>query len=123
MQKLTRAEEEIMQVIWKLEKCLLKSIMAAIPEPKPAQSTVSTLVKILENKGFVDHKAYGRTFEYFPLVSKDDYAKAYFGNFLENYFGGSFKRMLSFFAQEKDLDLKTLDEVMGELDSNDNKGE
>lgn len=123
MQKLTRAEEEIMQVIWKLEKGLLKEIMLALPDPKPAQSTVSTLVKILEKKGFVDHKAYGRTFEYFPLISKDDYAKAYFGNFLENYFGGSFKRMLSFFAQEKDLDLKTLDEVMGELDQNEQKGE
>lgn len=118
MQKLTRAEEEIMQVIWKLEKGLLKDLMGAMPDPKPAQSTVSTLVKILENKGFVDHKAYGRTYEYFPVVSKDDYAKAYFGNFLENYFGGSFKRMLSFFAQEKDLDLKTLDEIMEELDTN-----
>lgn len=115
MQKLTRAEEQIMQTIWDLEKGLLKEIMDALPEPKPKQSTVSTLVKILEKKGFVDHKAYGRTFEYFPLVSKDEYAKAYFGKFLDSYFGGSFKRMLSFFVEEKDLDLNTLDEVMGEV--------
>ncbi len=115
MQKLTRAEEQIMQVVWELEKGLLKDIIEAIPEPKPKQSTVSTLIKILENKGFVDHKAYGRTFEYYPLVSRDDYAKAYFGTFLDSYFGGSFKRMLSFFVEEKDLDLSTLDAVMGEV--------
>ncbi len=115
MQKLTRAEEELMQVIWRLKKGLLKEIMEAIPEPKPAQSTVSTLLRILKKKGFVGHKAYGKTYEYFPLVKKDEYAKAYFGNFLENYFGGSFKRMLSFFAKEEDLDMKTLDEIMGEI--------
>lgn len=115
MQKLTRAEEQIMQAVWELEKGILKQIIEALPDPKPKQSTVSTLIKILENKGFVDHKAYGRTFEYFPIVSRDEYAKAYFGKFLDSYFGGSFKRMLSFFVQEQDLDLNTLDEVMGEV--------
>ena len=119
MQKLTRAEEDIMQVIWQLEKGLLKDVMEAIPDPKPSQSTVSTLIRILRKKGFVDHNAYGKTYEYFPLVSKDDYAKAYFGNFLDNYFGGSFKRMLSFFAKEENLDLKTLDELMKDMETED----
>ncbi|MCB9233853.1 MAG: BlaI/MecI/CopY family transcriptional regulator [Bacteroidia bacterium] len=112
MQKLTRAEEEVMQVIWDLEKGLLKDIMQAMPEPRPSQSTVSTVIRILETKGFVDHKAYGKTFEYFPIVQKEDYARAYMGNFIQNYFNGSFKQMLSFFVEEKDIDLKTLNELM-----------
>lgn len=114
MQKLTRAEEELMHKLWDLDRAFLKDILDAMPEPKPAQSTVSTLLKILENKGFVDHKAYGKSFEYFPLVSRKDYTKAYFGQYLDNYFGGSFKRMLHFFLKEDDLDLQTLDELMRE---------
>lgn len=122
MQKLTRAEEDIMQVLWQLDKALLKDLMAAMPEPKPAQSTVSTLVRILEKKGFVDHKAYGKTYEYFPLVKKGEYAQQYMGNFVENYFGGSFKRMLSFFAKNEELDLETLDAVMREVQEDEKGG-
>jgi predicted transcriptional regulator len=114
MQKLTRAEEEIMQKLWKLERAFLKEIIAAFPEPKPAQSTVSTLLKILENKGFVDHETFGKSFQYYPKVSKGDYSKAFFGTFLQNYFGGSFKKMLHFFVEENDLDLATLDELVRE---------
>lgn len=114
IQKLTRAEEELMQKLWKLERAFLKDIIGSFPEPRPAQSTVSTLLKIMEKKGFVDHKTYGKSFEYFPLVSKQDYAKAYFGTFLNSYFGGSFKKMLSFFVEEDDLDLATLDELVRE---------
>jgi BlaI family penicillinase repressor len=114
MQKLTRAEEELMQKLWDLEKALLKDIIDAMPEPRPAQSTVATLLKILETKGFVDHTTYGKTFEYFPRVSRSEYSKAYFGQYLNNYFGGSFKKMLHFFMEEDDLDLQTLDELMRE---------
>ena len=112
MQKLTRAEEELMQKLWDKERAFLKDIIEAMPEPKPAQSTVATLLKIMETKGFVGHKTYGKTFEYYPLVSRKDYTKAYFGQYLNNYFGGSFKQMLHFFMQEEDLDLQTLDELM-----------
>ncbi|MEL6672301.1 MAG: BlaI/MecI/CopY family transcriptional regulator [Bacteroidota bacterium] len=121
MQKLTRAEEELMQVIWKLEKGFLKDIMEAIPTPKPSQSTVSTILRILEKKGFVAHKVYGKSHEYYPLVPKGSYAKAFFQQFLQNYFNGSMPSMLSFFHKEGDLKMKDLDEMMRtfELDTND----
>lgn len=112
MQKLTRAEEQIMQVIWDLEAAFLKEIMEALEEPKPSQSTVSTIIRILSEKGFVDHKAFGKSYQYFPLVSKADYARDYMGDFVGNYFGGSFKKMLSFFIQSEEVDLETLDELM-----------
>ena len=114
MQKLTRAEEELMHKIWDLEKAFLKDIIEALPEPRPAQSTVATLLKIMETKGFIGHKAYGKSFEYFPIVTRKDYTKAYFGQFLNSYFGGSFKKMLHFYMEEDDLDLQTLDELMRE---------
>lgn len=114
MQKLTRAEEELMQRLWNLERAFLKDIIEAMPEPRPAQSTVATLLKIMENKGFVGHKAYGKSFEYFPMVSRREYSKAYFGHYLDSYFGGSFKKMLHFLMEEDDLDLQTLDEWMRE---------
>lgn len=114
MQKLTRAEEELMQKIWDLEKAFLKDIIEVMPDPKPAQSTVATLLKIMETKGFIGHKAYGKSFEYFPIVTRRDYTKAYFGQYLNSYFGGSFKKMLHFYMEEDDLDLQTLDELMRE---------
>ena len=80
MQKLTRAEEELMQKIWDLEKAFLKDIIEAMPDPKPAQSTVATLLKIMETKGFIGHKAYGKSFEYFPIVTRKDYTKRISGN-------------------------------------------
>ena len=76
-QELTKAELEIMQVIWQKEKVLVHDVLAELPEPKPAYNTVSTIVRILENKGFVSHKAYGRTYEYFPIVAKEDYTNTY----------------------------------------------
>ncbi|RMG54250.1 MAG: BlaI/MecI/CopY family transcriptional regulator [Bacteroidetes bacterium] len=112
MQKLTKAEEELMQVLWDLDRAFLKELMAAIPEPKPAQSTVLTVLRILESKGFVAHEAYGRAFQYYPVVSKEAYAKAYFRQFLGKYFDGSAKRLLSFFSQEGEIDLQDLDEVL-----------
>lgn len=119
MQKLTRAEEQLMQVLWNLEKAFLKDLMGAIPEPKPSQSTVSTVLRILESKGFVAHKAYGKSYEYFPLVEKDAYAKAFFQQFLGNYFNGSFKQLLSFFSREGDLKLSELDELLKQLKQSD----
>lgn len=118
MQKLTRAEEELMQKLWDLDKAFLKDIIEAMPEPKPAQSTVATMLKIMETKGLVDHTVYGKSFEYFPLISREEYSKAYFGQYLNNYFGGSFKKMLHFFMEEDDLDLQTLDELMREHSDN-----
>ncbi|MEO0895841.1 MAG: BlaI/MecI/CopY family transcriptional regulator [Bacteroidota bacterium] len=115
MQKLTKAEEQIMQVIWKVEKGFLKEIMEALPEPKPKQSTVSTIIRILKEKGFVDYHAFGKSFQYYPLVSKDAYAKQYFRRFLSQYFDGSMTQMLSFFHKEGDLSLQEMDSLMDEL--------
>jgi len=100
MRELTRAEEQVMQILWKIKKGFVKDILEHIDEPKPAYNTVSTIVRILQDKGFVSHKAYGRTHEYFPLISKSDYSKAHLNNFVKNYFSNSFEKMVSFFARE-----------------------
>ena len=117
--KLTRAEEELMQVLWKVKKAFLKDIMAAFPEPRPAQSTISTVLRILEEKKFVAHKTYGKAHEYYPLIEKEDYAKDYFHSFLGKYFNGSFEQLLSFFMKEGSLSIEELDEVMRQMEKQD----
>ena len=86
MRELTRAEEQVMQSLWKIEKGFVKDILDQFSEPKPAYNTVSTIVRILQDKGFIAHKAYGRTHEYFPLVSKDEYSKSHLNSFVKDYF-------------------------------------
>lgn len=112
MKELTKAEEQIMQILWQIEKGFVKDVIEKLPEPKPAYNTVSTIIRILEQKGFVGHNAYGKTHEYFPVVAKEKYSKFYFNNFLSGYFNGSFERLVSFFAQENDLDIKDVEELM-----------
>ena len=111
MKKLTKAEEQIMQVLWELEKGFVNDIVSLLPDPKPAYNTVSTIVRILEQKGFIAHKAYGRTHEYFPLVHKEDYSREYLNNFTQNYFSNSYKALASFFAQSETLSIKELEEI------------
>ena len=115
MKELTKAEEQIMQELWILEKAFVKEIVDKLPEPKPAYNTVSTIIRILEKKGFVDHCAYGKTHQYFPLISKPDYTKSYFKNFLSGYFGNSFQEMVSFFAKEDKMSLSELEEIIKEV--------
>ena len=115
MKELTKAEEQIMQELWILEKAFVKEIVDKLPEPKPAYNTVSTIIRILEKKGFVDHCAYGKTHQYFPLISKPDYTKSYFKNFLSGYFGNSFQEMVSFFAREDKMSLSELEEIIKEV--------
>lgn len=114
MQKLTRAEEELMQVLWQLEGGFLKEIMDAVPEPKPSQSTVSTILRILQDKGFVGHEAFGKSFRYHALVGREEYAQQFVGSFVERFFNGSYKKMLSFFIDKEEIDLSTLDEMLRE---------
>ena len=102
-QELTRAELEIMQVIWKKGKVLVHDILEEMPEPRPAYNTVSTIVRILESKGFVSHKAYGRTYEYFPLVAKEEYTGTYMRTVLDNFFDGSVSRMVNFFSPKRPM--------------------
>ncbi len=103
MQKLTKAEEEVMQIIWELNECFVKEILEEMPEPKPPYNTVSSVVRILEKKGFVDFKAFGKTHQYFPIVSKDEYGKSELIKVMDGYFSGSFKNLVSFFSNEKQL--------------------
>jgi predicted transcriptional regulator len=117
MRELTRAEEQVMQVLWKLKKGFVKDILEHFDEPKPAYNTVSTIVRILQDKGFVDHKAYGRTHEYFPLVSKDEYSTTHLTTFVNDYFSNSFGEMVSFFAKEKGISVKEMEEIMKIMES------
>ena len=112
MRELTRAEEEIMQVLWKLKKGFVKDILEHFSDPRPAYNTVSTIVRILQDKGFVDHKAYGRTHEYFPLISKSEYSKSHLSTFVNDYFSNSFGKMVSFFAKENSISVKEMEEIM-----------
>ena len=111
MKKLTHAEEQIMQVLWDLEKGFVNDIVSRLPDPKPAYNTVSTIVRILEQKGFVGHKAYGRTHEYYPLINKDEYSREYLDNFTQNYFSNSYKALASFFANTQNLSIRELEEI------------
>lgn len=114
-QELTRAELEIMQVLWAKEAVVVHDILDEMDEPKPAYNTVSTIVRILEKKGFVSHKAYGKTHEYYPLIPKDDYARRYMDTVLNNFFGGSVSRLVSFFSENKAISLEETDAILDML--------
>ena len=117
MRELTRAEEQVMQVLWKIKKGFVKDILEHFDEPKPAYNTISTIVRILQDKGFVGHKAYGRTHEYFPLVSKNDYSEMHMKTFVKDYFSNSFEKMVSFFAKEKRISVREMEEIMKIMDN------
>ncbi len=118
IKELTKAELEIMQIIWKRGKVLVHDVLEDMSEPKPAYNTVSTIVRILEKKEFVSHKAYGKTYEYFPLVAKEDYTRLYMKNVLNNFFGGSLSSMVSFFAADKSISAQESDEILKMLKEN-----
>ncbi len=111
MKELTKAEEQIMQILWDIKKGFVNDILQKLPLPKPAYNTVSTIVRILERKGFVGYKAYGKTHEYFPLVSKREYTKSYFKGFMNNYFGNSYQALASFFTMENSLSIQEMEEI------------
>jgi|TARA_R110002050_G_scaffold204633_1_gene340390 BlaI family transcriptional regulator, penicillinase repressor len=115
MKELTKAEEQVMQLLWKKEKAFVKELIEQMPEPKPAYNTVSTIIRILEKKGFVAYEAFGKTHRYFPLISKKEYTRKYMKNFMKGYFSNSFKEMVSFFAREDNMSLAELEELMKEV--------
>ena len=119
MKKLTKTEEEIMQIIWHLEKCFVKDIIDKIADPKPPYQTISSVVRILEKKGFVAYKAYGKTHEYYPIIEKSKYRKNIFNSLFTNYFDGSFKQLASFFVHEKNIDTNELKDLLKELENDD----
>ena len=114
--ELTKAEEQIMQILWDKKKAFVNDLLEVFSEPKPAYNTVSTFIRILEKKGFVSHKAYGNTFQYFPLVSKKAYTKLTFQTLLNGYFSNSFQQMVSFFAKEEKLSISEMEEIKRIMD-------
>ena len=115
IKELTKAEEEIMQILWDLESAFVKDIIEEFPEPKPAYNTVSTFIRILQQKEFVGHQAHGRSHKYYPLISKEAYTKTYMKGLVSRYFEGSFKQMVSFFTNEEELSLNELEQLIKEL--------
>ncbi|GMN06236.1 BlaI/MecI/CopY family transcriptional regulator [Croceitalea sp. MTPC5] len=112
MKRLTKAEEEVMQLLWKLERANVAALIDQLPEPKPAYNTVSTIVRILEDKGFVDHEKVGKGHIYFPLVKKSEYGNQSLNKLVDGYFQGSFQSMVSFFMKKNDISLQELEEIM-----------
>ncbi|HEU4496846.1 MAG TPA: BlaI/MecI/CopY family transcriptional regulator [Flavobacterium sp.] len=112
MQKLTNKEEEVMHILWKLEKAFVKEIMAEIKEDRPHYNTLSTIVRILEEKGFVAHNAFGNSHQYYPVVAIEDYRKRFMTAAINNYFGNSYKNLVSFFAQEDKISADELREIL-----------
>jgi len=121
MKELTKAEDQIMQILWTLQKAFVKDIVEQMPEPKPAYNTVSTIVRILEKKGFIGYKAYGKTHEYFPLIAKEKYTRFYLNNMVKGYFNGSVQNLVSFFAKENKMDVQDIDLLMKQLEELKNK--
>ena len=111
-QELTPAELEIMQILWDRESAFVNDILAELPDPKPAYNTVSTIVRILEQKGYLAHKAYGRSHEYYPIIDRESYTKDFMVNVLNNFFGGSASRMVSLLSSNASISLEETDEIL-----------
>ncbi|WP_025764408.1 BlaI/MecI/CopY family transcriptional regulator [Dyadobacter tibetensis] len=116
---LTRAEEDVMRILWRLEKGFVKDILAEMPDPKPAYNTVSTIIRILEKKEVVGYQAYGKTHEYYPLIREEDYKRFEVQNLMQNYFDNSLPNLLSYFAKEKGLKQGELDDLLKIIDEPD----
>ena len=110
--QLTKAEEQVMQILWEMGEGLVKDIRDHFDEPKPARNTVSTVIRIMEKKGFVSHKGEGKVFVYYPLVMKREYSGKQLFGLLNDYFNNSFPAMASYFAREKDLSIKDLEQLL-----------
>ena len=115
-QELTQAELQIMQVVWAKERVFVKDVLAEMPEPKPAYNTVSTFIRILEKKGFIGHTAYGKSYEYYPLIPKEEYTGTFMTGVLNNFFGGSLSQLVSFFSDNKAISLEEADEILKMLE-------
>ena len=120
MEKLTTKEEEIMQVLWKLKKAFVKEVVAELPKPKPHYNTVSTVIRKMEDKGFIKHEAFGNTHRYYPAILKEDYSKLYFSDAIQNYFEDSYKNVVSFFAKEEKISADELREIIKLIENKNN---
>lgn len=109
--ELTKAEEQVMQVLWKLEKAFVKDILDNMKSPKPAYNTVSTIIRILQKKEFVGHYSFGKSHQYYPLITKEEYRKQFFKGFLSRYFSGSFNQLVSAFSEEENMSVEDMEEL------------
>lgn len=119
--ELTKAELQLMQYLWRREKAFVNDLVTDYPDPKPAYNTVSTIVRILEKKGFVSHKSYGKTHEYYPIVVKEEYLNGYMNNVLNTFFSNSVSNMVSFFTKKESVskdELEELKRILNDLDKN-----
>ena len=118
MEKLTNREEDIMQVLWKLKKAFVKEVVAELPEPKPHYNTISTVIRKMEDKGFINHNAFGNTHQYYPVISMEEYKKNYMQKTINNYFENSYKNVVSFFAKEEKISVEELKEIIKLIEDN-----
>ncbi|MEN8137929.1 MAG: BlaI/MecI/CopY family transcriptional regulator [Bacteroidota bacterium] len=118
MDKLTNKEEELMKILWKKEKAFVKEIVAEMPDPKPHYNTMSTVIRKLEEKGFVAHETFGNTHRYFPLIKKGEYRKKYMNSAIESYFENSYKNVVSFFAKNEKISVEELKEIIEQIEKN-----
>lgn len=116
MKELTKAEEQVMQYLWEIEKGFLKDVVDQFPDPKPAYTTISTVVRVLVNKGFIGFKTYGKSNEYFPLISKNEYTKVFFKGIIKGFFNNSTSKLVSYFASGNDLSLSELEQLKKQVE-------
>lgn len=114
--RLTKAEEEVMQALWELKEAFVNELIEMFPEPKPAYNTISTIVRILEKKGFVAHNAFGKTHQYYPLMSKKEYADNHFSHFVQKYFSNSYQSLVSFLTHQEKLDIQDMEAIRTMMD-------
>ena len=112
MQKLAKREEQIMQILWRLNKAFVKEIMDEFPEPKPHYNTVSTIIRILEEKDYVDHEQFGNTYRYYPVLKKEIYQQQELGDILEAYFDNSYPKMVAYFARQEKISPEELEDIL-----------
>jgi len=118
--ELTKAEREIMHIYWELEAGFVNDVMASLPEPKPAYNTVSTISRILVSKGFLSYRAYGKSHQYYPVVSKEAYTEGMMHSVMQQYFDNSFKQLVSFFSQKEKVSIEELEEILALLKQEEN---
>ena len=118
MEKLTNKEEQIMQILWQIEKGFVNDIMEQMPEPKPHYNTLSTIVRLLEEKGFVSHKSYGKSHQYFPIISLEEYRGVYVKDSIKKYFGNSVSNLVNYFVKEEELSEEEIQELMNIIENN-----
>ena len=121
MRELTKAEEQVMLILWDMKEGLVKDVIEKMDPPKPAYNTVSTVIRVLEGKGFIDHKAIGNTHIYFPLITEEQYKHFAFDKVMNNYFENSYQSLVSFLVKEKNMDMDELDELIQLADKLKNK--